>query len=165
MIRTLTEAIPYLEQETAAALKVYLKEEIENNLFDSDNYQYVRVCLNYEANTLQDPCLDDGINVHWFKDNEYLVMEKLFALYKYAQLTGDEDLISENWAFIRSIYENYSDIWDQEAGFFLPFGWHASVKVNYNTQITAMLAVREMASMADDSEIFSEANSRLTRMF
>ena len=165
VIRSLAETIPYLDGSTAEALKTFLKQEVEDYLLSSDTYQYERVCLDFDTNSLQDPCQDNGINVYWFKDNEYHVMQNLFAIYKYAELSGDEALVAGNWSFIKSIYQKYSGQWDEEAGFFLPQAWHAGEKINFNTQMTAMLAVREMASMANDSQIYSEANSRLNRMY
>ena len=165
VLRSLAETLPYLDQTTSADLKTYLSQEIEDTLLSSDSYEYERVCLNFDTNTLQDPCLDNGINIYWFKDNEYHMMENLFAIYKYAELSGDEELVFDNWSFIKNIYGKYSGQWDQEAGFFLPQTWHAGEKINFNTQIIAMLAVREMASMANDSQVYSEANTRLNRMY
>ncbi len=165
VVRSLAEAIPYLDDPVRQALVAYLKRVAEGYLLNPGYYDYRFACLNYDSATIEDPCDDSpGVETGWSWNNPNLVGERLYALYRYAALTDDWETIGANWDFIRSLYAELLQYWDEEAGFFLFPEWLAG-EFNPNLQMGAMLAVREMAGHIADAETQDAARACLDRMY
>jgi hypothetical protein len=163
VVRTLAEAIPYLDAPVRRGLAAYLKREVEDYLLNPHYYEYRWACIDYDSGTIEDPCDRNGVEAGWYWNNPNLTSERLYALYKYATFTGDSETIAANWAFIREQYERLTENWDEEAKFFIFPEWLAGA-FNANLQMGAMLAVREMADRADDLATRDAASARLNRM-
>lgn len=165
VVRTLAETLPYLDSPLQVQLAAYLKREVETYLLDPAYYEPRSACLDFDTDTLQDPCARDGApQAIWMWNDPSLVNERLYALHQYASLTGDWETIQAHWGFIRARYEDLLDYWDAEAGFFLFPEWLAG-EFNPNLQVAGMLSVREMAAQVGDSATRAAADGYLSRMY
>ena len=119
--RTLSQTLVYLDEPLKTNLKVYLRNEIQDYLLNSDYYAYRRACLDCDSGEMQDPCSNNtGIYAGWYWNNQNLIAERIYAIYKYAEMADDWALIGENWDFIlQNMYTAIETNWDDEAGFFL----------------------------------------------
>ncbi|MEA4906486.1 MAG: PQQ-binding-like beta-propeller repeat protein, partial [Anaerolineaceae bacterium] len=164
VVRTLAETIPYLDASTADRLSAYLQQYIVSYLLNDDYYQYRWACIDYDTGSIQDPCSeDDGIKEGWFWSSQNLTSERLYGIYKYAQRTGDWELVEENWGFIKNLFVRFRDDWNYDVGFYLFPEWHAG-PFNPDLQMGAVLAIKEMSTHMQDAEIKSESSRYLTRM-
>lgn len=167
VVRTLSEAIPYVDEPLRTQLINYLRNEINDYILNNSYYQYVRGCVNYDQGEVQYECDTSGIYQGWYWSNNYLRLENLYSLYKYANHSGDITTISDNWDFIRGKYDglvgNSNNNWNYEAGFFLFRDWHDG-HFKPNIQMAGILGVREMARMVGDTETEQDADYYLSRM-
>ncbi|MCZ7546130.1 MAG: hypothetical protein M5R40_22540, partial [Anaerolineae bacterium] len=56
VVRTLAETLPYLDSPLQVQLAAYLKREVETYLLDPAYYEPRSACLDFDTDTLQDPC-------------------------------------------------------------------------------------------------------------
>ncbi len=168
VIRTLAETIPHLDEPLKAQLKAHLQGQVQAHLLNPKRYEYRYACWNYDSGQLEDPCTRQGVYAGWFWNNPNLIAERIYALFKYAQMTGDWELVADQWSFISgsSVYRQMTgggNSFDDEVGFFLWPEWIAG-NWNPNRQLAAMLAMREMATRVGDGVIEAEAGRYLERM-
>jgi hypothetical protein len=161
---SLSDAIPYIDEPLKSQFSQYVKTFIQENLLDPNKYQYRKVCLVYPERLVKDPCDENALHkVSWYLSNPNLTAERLYGLYRYAVATNDWALIANNWSFIKSLYQGFTNSWNQEAGFFI---WEAWIAGNFSPhkQMAATLAIKEMALKANDSTMANAADTYLTRM-
>ena len=163
VVTTLSEAIPFIDPENADQLNNYLQKLVVDRLLNPYYYEYRWACVDYESQSLLDPCERDRIQSGWFWNNPNLTAERIYALYKYAESTGDWSLLLENYEFIANLYTGFESYWDEEAGYFLFPEWHAG-EFNPNLQIGAAFAMREIAEKANDTITQELANAQLSEM-
>lgn len=163
VVRSLAEAIPYLNSEVAGQLKKYLKTEVNYYLLDPKFYEYRFACIDYDQKQILDPCAEGDIWVGWYWSSQNLTAERIYALYQYAQNSGDWATIGQNWNFITGLFAGFETYWDEEAGFFLFPEWHAG-PFNPNYQMGAALAMTEMAKRLNDPATEQKAEKYLKSM-
>jgi hypothetical protein len=154
LVRAVAEALPYLDAASQAAARTYLRSEVSNYLLDDSDYEYRQESLSYA-----------GITTTWWADNEYLVAERLYALYAYAHYTDDWDLIDDNWAFIRGLFmDRFSAKYSASLGFCQFESWHIGDLLDLNRQMGAAIAVSHMAAEVGDSATAARADLMLSGM-
>lgn len=165
IVRALSEAVPLVDEPVKSQLKAYLKTEVQNQLLNANLYQFRRACLNFKTKTVEDPCTNANINSGWYWSNYLLTGKRLYALYKYAQMTGDWTLIQNNWNFIKARFADItpSSQYDANAGFFLYQGF-VSGPFSPDIQMGAMLGVSEMAKQVGDTATQASADNYLNVM-
>jgi hypothetical protein len=101
-VSTLASTMPYLLGDNRAALKTFLKVEVQNFLLN-DAYR------SYESNDegTTDPKFPGAGFLRWWHWRS-IEGETLYGLWAYAQYTNDWTLILNNWAEIRAIKDNIS---------------------------------------------------------
>lgn len=162
---SLAAALDYLDEPLRGRLVNYLMQWVDETILDADSYRYEFACIDFDTDTIQDPCAREGIYEGWFWNNPNLTAERLYGLYKVAQKIPDSSLVTDNWSFIRdTMYGQLNqEGWDDEAGFYLWEEWRAG-KFSPNVQMAAVHAVHEMASMVQDIPILQETEARYDRM-
>jgi len=163
VVTTLSETLPFLSQTNATKLKSYLQIEVTGYLLNPHFYEYRWACLDYDTQSLIDPCERGGIQAGWFWSNPNLTAERIYALYKYAEKTGDWETILQNYQFIAGLFQGFEPFWDEETGYFLFPEWHAGT-FNSNLQIGATFAMREIARQANDVITQQTADAFLSKM-
>ncbi len=163
VVTTFSETLPFLSPDNAEQLKDYLHREVTDYLLNPHYYEYRWACIDYDTQSLIDPCERGGIRAGWFWSNPNLIAERIYALYKYAENTGDWETIINNYAFIAGLYQGFESFWDEEVGYFLFPEWHAGA-FNSNLQIGAAFAMRNIANHANDSTMEDLANKHYSQM-
>ncbi|KUK56576.1 MAG: hypothetical protein XD80_1846, partial [Synergistales bacterium 53_16] len=162
-VTTLSEALPWISDNNATQLKTYLQNEVTAYLLNPSYYEYRWACLDYDTQSLMDPCERGGIQAGWFWSNPNLVAERIYALYKYAEMTEDWNTILQHYEFIVDRFRGFEAFWDEEAGYFLFPEWHAGA-FNPNLQMGATFAMREIARQAKDTDTQQLAQQYLSAM-
>jgi outer membrane protein assembly factor BamB len=165
VIQSLVDTLPYLDRDVALPLKDYLTSEVLNHLLDPRYYEYRYACIDFDSQSILDPCsLDEKkVSTGWYWSDHNLISERLYALYRYAVVTEDWGLIVQNWNFIRSQYAGFYNFWDEEAGFFLFPEW-MTAPFKPSLQMSAAFAVAEMADYVNDKDTHRIATNHLKRM-
>ncbi|SPD76427.1 exported hypothetical protein [uncultured Desulfobacterium sp.] len=164
VIRTLSQTLDYIGEPLKAELKSFLKKQIQEYIFNTHYYTYQKACIDYDSGEIQDPCDGTGISASWYWNNKNLIAERIYAVFKYAEKAGDWSFIQDNWHFIvQTMYSAIETDWDSEAGFFLWPEW-LSGRINFNLQLGAMYALKEMATRVGDSTTHAEAAAYYDRM-
>lgn len=173
MVRSLAYTMPYLTQANQDALKQHLKNEVQQYLLDSSQYNYQHQCQlsdSYEVvncNLWEDECSDD-LKSCWYENNENTIAERVYAFYTYAKHTGDWQLIEDNWGFIVARY-NYGwvvggNLWDENLGHAVTRQWLSGVNLDLQTQAASFYAMKEMASHIGDNSLATEAEDRYNQV-
>lgn len=165
VVRSLAEALPYLDVEVANQLKGYLKTEVEDYLLNPTYYEYRYACIDYDQKRILDPCEEgeNTIQVGWYWNSQNLVAERLYAMYQYANNSGDWATIEQNWPFISKLFTGFEEFWDAEAGFFLFPEWQTG-PFNPTYQMGATFAMKGMAQHMGDSATERKADQYLQTM-
>lgn len=169
-ITALASAVPFIDEPLKTEFKAYLKNQVQNYLLNANLYQYRQSCIDYKTRLIQDPCAS-SLSSSWHWSNYYLVSDRLYAIYKYAEMTGDWGLVTSNWNFIKARYQQIRDAkvsnnqpaYDANSGFFLYDEW-ISGRFNPDLQMATMHAVEQMAIRAGDNATASEASNYLNVM-
>jgi outer membrane protein assembly factor BamB len=158
LVRTLASTLPYLTQENQDALKLYLKQEVQNYLLDPGQYEYKKQCQFYGGYAVTDcESTGDEIGSQWYANNENHTAERVYAFYAYAKYTGDWQTIEANWNFIVSRYHTLADAFDQSLGHVVTKQWLSGRLLDLQTQAACFYAMREMATHRGDSNLAAEA--------
>lgn len=155
IVRTLSEAYPYVSSDLKNQLKVYLAEVVDRYLLDDFYYTSQSVeCIIYgkEGRYQDSDCrIGDQIEAKWQVKNPNLVAMRLYAIWAYANATGDWDRIESHWDNLIWKYFNANFLNDNfckphaTMNFCVFEEWRVG-RLNIGAQIGAAQAVRDMAA-------------------
>ncbi len=166
VVRVLSKAYPFLPAGQRSAVKAYLSALVDNSLLDANRYVNERQCYLFGQSGLfaGSACSAAGaLDAAWYAKNPNLVGMRLYALWNYAEATGDWAKIQSNWAFIKARWNDFV----QKCGPLTSLGfcdfevWREG-RLNLSAQIAAAEAVRSMAARVGDSAVQSQAQGYLT---
>jgi uncharacterized repeat protein (TIGR01451 family) len=175
LVRVLSKAYPYLSGSRKTQLKVYLDDVVNNQLLNPENYvrgaDNIR-CLVYGEPGIQSGdanCRESGeIVSSWYPWNPNLIGLRLYALWAYADATGDWTQIQSHWGFISSQFQNTylnSSYCHpvSEYGYCTFEEWRTG-RLNIPAQIAAAQAVRDMAAHLGESVLQNKAGDFLSTL-
>jgi uncharacterized repeat protein (TIGR01451 family) len=163
LVRVLSEAYPHLSPAQQAQLGSYLSTVVVNTLLDEDYYAYERRCIRFgqEGVFVGDDCLgDDKVIARWLANNPNLTGMHLYALWAYADATGDWYAIDTHWALITGLFREFINAYDRSLGLCDFEGWRTG-RLNIGAQIGAAQAVRDMAAQLGHTDTQAEAEALL----
>jgi uncharacterized repeat protein (TIGR01451 family) len=173
VVRVLSEAYPYLPAAQQAQLKSYLSSLVAGTLLNPQTYAYRTRCIRFgETGMLVgDACGNTtGIISKWLDNNPNLVGQRLYALWAYANATGDWNAIANNWSLITAQFQGFLDAYDPNLDFAgLSLGycnyeeWRVG-RLNIGAQIAAAQAVRDMADHLGYASMKSQASTLLKNL-
>lgn len=149
LVRVLSEAYPYLSASQQTQLRSYLSEFVAATLLDPNHYAYQPHCTHFGEEGVfvgNSQCIVSGrVLSRWWADNPNLVGLRLYALWAYANATGDWGSIQSHWSLISEQFHRFLDAYDPTLGFCRFEEWHSG-RLNIGAQIAAAQAVRDMAA-------------------
>jgi uncharacterized repeat protein (TIGR01451 family) len=163
LVRVLSEAYPHLSPAQQVQLRSYLSAFVGNTLVDADHYAYERRCIRFgqEGVFVGDDCVgSDKVIARWFANNPNLTGLRLYALWAYADATGDWAAIDGHWSFITQQFRQFVDAYDPALGF-CGFEKWLSGRLNIGAQIGAAQAVRDMAAHLGHADTQAQADALL----
>jgi uncharacterized repeat protein (TIGR01451 family) len=164
LVRVLSEAYPHLSTSQQAQLRSYLAAFVADTLLDADHYAYERHCIHFGQDRMyvgDEDCLVSGeVIARWLADNPNLVGLRLYALWAYADATGDWDAIESHWSLIMQQFQVFADAYDPALGFCDFEDW-ISGRLNIGAQIGAAQAVRDMAAHLGHASAQAQAEALL----
>lgn len=167
LVRVLSEAYPYLSTAQQIQLKSYLSAFVADNLLNPDHYAYQRHCIHFNERGLHigvENCLvDDRVISVWWANNLNLGGLRLYALWAYADATGDWNAIEAHWSLITQQFREFLDAYDPALGFCNFEEWLTG-RLNIGAQIGAAQAVRDMAARLDHADMQAQADTLLTNL-
>jgi uncharacterized repeat protein (TIGR01451 family) len=167
LVRVLSEAYPHLSAAQQAQLKGYLSAFVADTLLDADYYAYHRHCIRFGQEGVyvgDENCLAGGTVIsHWFANNPNLIGLRLYALWAYADATGDWDAIEAHWSLITQQFQGFVDAYDPALGFCNFEEW-LSGRLNIGAQIGAAQAVRDMAAHLGHADTQAQADTLLANL-
>ncbi|HEB65789.1 MAG TPA: DUF11 domain-containing protein [Chloroflexi bacterium] len=166
LVRVLTKAYPFLPPGQQSQVKAYLSALLDKDLLNTDRYANERQCYLFGQQGIFSGSVcsaNDVLDTAWYAKNPNLVGMRLYALWQYADTTGDWDKIQSNWSFIKA---RWSD-WVQKCGSptsmgFCDFESWREGRLNLPAQIAAAESMRNMASHLGDTAIRDQAQEYLT---
>jgi uncharacterized repeat protein (TIGR01451 family) len=175
LVRTLSNAYPYLSASRKAQLKTYLDAVVSGQLLNPDDY--VRDDLNIRCLIYGEPGIQSGdancravgeIISRWYPWNPNLIGLRLYALWTFANVTGDWTLIQSNWGFISTQFRNTflnSSYCHPVSGYgYCTFEEWRTGRLNVPAQIAAAQAVRDMAAHQGDTTLHNDAATFLATL-
>ncbi len=162
MVRALAHTMPYLTRANRNKLKQYLRDAVVNQLLDPSQYEYKQQCQLYGSYEVvhRDPGeYENDIKSCWLANNENYIAERVYAIYAYAQYTGDWQLVEDNWDFIVSRYNVVSDLFDSNLGHAVTKQWLSGQNLDLQTQAACLYAMKEMAYHVGDNDIADQAEN------
>ena len=109
---------------------------------------------------LGDDCNVTGsITSRWLDNNPNLVALRLYALWAYANATGDWSAIESHWSLITQQFQQFVDAYDPSLGFCHFEEWRVK-RLNIGAQIGAAQAVRDMAAHLGHTGTQAQAGQR-----
>jgi hypothetical protein len=124
-------------------------------MLDAADYAYTQDSLSY----------DSGIETHWWVDDENLVRTGSTPSMAYAKYTDDWDLISDNWSFIKTQFnDRLSAKYSSSLGYCVFEDWHSGYFLTMIRQMGATIAISKMAAQVGDSTTLARANTMLSGM-
>lgn len=163
-VSTLSRALPYLTPATQKQLNEFLKDYLVSDLLNPAYYEYRQACLDFDQNTVLDPCESlGGIQATWYWSNPNLVSERIIALDDYANATGDWDLIKQNWAFIVQQLEQLESYWNEANGIYIFETWHAGPFLP-DLQIRMLTSVMRMSNQVGDEDTYIRFSQKLDQL-
>jgi uncharacterized repeat protein (TIGR01451 family) len=166
LVRVLSEAYPYLPTTQQAQLKSYLSVFVTNTLLDADRYTH-RYCIRYGEEGVyvgDENCLvDDKIVSGWWANNPNLVGLRLYALWAYAEATGDWDAIEAHWSLVTQQFQTFVNAYDPALGF-CKFPQWLTGRLNIGAQIGAAQAMRDIAAHLGHADTQAQADALLTNL-
>jgi uncharacterized repeat protein (TIGR01451 family) len=164
LVRVLSEAYRHLPSAQQAQLRNYLSTFVGSTLLNPDHYAYERRCIHFGQDGLyvgDDNCLVSGeVIARWLAINPNLVGLRLYALWAYADATGDWDAIESHWSLIMQQFQRFVDAYDPALGFCDFEDW-ISGRLNIGAQIGAAQAVRDMAAHLGHASVQAQAEALL----
>ena len=167
LVRVLAEAYPYLSSAQQTQLRAYLSTFVSNTLLNPDYYSYRTRCIRFgEAGIYvgDAQCSDTTRVVAWWRDNNpNLVGLRLYALWAYANTTGDWGAIEAHWSLITQQFQQFLDAYDPALGFCDFEEWLVG-RLNVGAQIEAAQAVRDMAAHLSHTNTQAQAATLLANL-
>jgi hypothetical protein len=164
LVRVLAEAYPYLPADQQAQLRSYLSTFVANTLLDADHYAYQYHCIHFGQTARNGDCLAGGqITSRWLANNPNLVGLRLYALWAYANATGDWDAVETHWPLITQQFQKFVDAYNPALGFCDSEEWLAG-RLNIGAQIGAAQAVRDMAAHLGQASTKARAETLLANL-
>jgi uncharacterized repeat protein (TIGR01451 family) len=167
LVRVLAEAYPHLPSTQQAQLKRYLSRFVADTLLNADHYAYRRYCTHFGQEGVyvgDENCLNDGkVTASWLTNNPNLVGMRLYALWAYANATGDWGAIEAHWSLITQQFQKFVDAYDPALGF-CDFEEWLSGRLNIGVQIGAAQAVRDMAAYLGHHDTKVQADALLINL-
>ncbi len=166
VVRVLSKAYPFLPAGQRNAVKNYLSALIDNSLLDAGRYTNDRQCYLFGQSGIATGAAcsaNSALSATWYAKNPNLVGMRLYALWAYADATGDWAKIQNNWNFIKARWSDFV----QKCGSLTSMGfcdfevWREG-RLNLPAQIAAAEAMRNMAAHLGDSTIQNQAQGYLT---
>jgi uncharacterized repeat protein (TIGR01451 family) len=165
LVRALSEALAYLSPDLQSSLRTYLTNEASNYLFNPDEYAYRFDCYRYNVGFERD-CTGQfwPIDTRWLADNENLVGERLYAMWTYADATGDWSHVNNRWnSLIKPLFQRFVDAYNPARGFAEFEHWRIN-RLSINSQIGAALGVLKMAEHQGDTTTQNQAQTLLNNL-
>jgi uncharacterized repeat protein (TIGR01451 family) len=166
LVRVLSEASPHLPAPQRAQLKSYLAAFVADTLLNSAHYGSELHCIHFGEEGLRvgDECQESGkVIARWLSGNMNLVALRLYALWAYADATGDWNAIENNWTLITQQFEKFTDAYDPTLGFCNFEEWRVK-RLNMGAQIGAAQAVRDMAARLGHADTQADADALLINL-
>ena len=163
LVRVLSEAYPYLPAEQQAQLKTYLSQLVAATLLDVDHYAYHTRCIRFGQTGVYsdaDCDVDGEVVARWLDNNPNLTALRLYALWAYADATGDWNRIASHWALITAQFQQFVDAYDTDLGFCYFEEWRVR-RLNLPAQIAMAQAVRDMAAHLGHTTTEAQASTLL----
>jgi len=166
VLRTLSDALPYLEEPLKANTILYLSNLVDTYILDSNLYAYVWGCLDYDTHSLETTCNNTSPYRRWRWSNRNDIADRIYGLYKYCQRSDDWAKLDEAlgggdvWDFVvdtmYALFDNDANhTWEADSGF---FEWVTWTSGNFHPvkQVAAMYAMIEMANYRGDAATEAE---------
>ncbi|MCP4536091.1 MAG: PQQ-binding-like beta-propeller repeat protein [Chloroflexi bacterium] len=166
LVRVLSEAYPHLSATQQVQLKSYLSTFVANTLLDNDHYTFRTRCIHYGQTGIDvgDDCsITNGITSWWFDNNRNLIALRLYALWAYADTTGDWSAIESRWSLITQQFQLFVTAYDPSLGFCDFEEWRVK-RLSIGAQIGAAQAVRDMADHLGHTSTQAQANTLLQNL-
>lgn len=167
VVRALSEAYPFLSSAQRVQLKNYLSTYVANTLLNSSDYEYRLDCLFYgetQVRSGEAECdAQSGLQTQWFVDNPNFIGQRLYALWIYANNTGDWASISAHWNLISHQLQIFVNAYDPSLGFCNFPLWHSG-RLNIGAQIAAAEGLRNMAAHLGYTSVSNSAQTLLNNL-
>lgn len=167
VVRALSEAYPYLSTQQQAALKSHLSAYLANTLLNSNDYAYVMNCLYFGDPGVvsgESECNDPSrLHTSWLVDNPNFIGQRLYALWIYAQNTGDWAGISAHWSLLTQQLSVFVNAYNPSLGF-CDFPLWFTGRLNIGAQIAAAEGMRNMAAHQGDTSTYNQAQTLLNNL-
>lgn len=167
LVRVLSEALPLLPSAQQTQLKSYLSTVVTNTLLTSSHYDFTPYCLVFGVPGVQvgdANCQGSGkIIARWLTNNPNLVSMRLYALWAYANATGDWSAIQSRWSLIVNQFATINNAYNPALGFSHFEDWRVG-RLNIGAQIQAAQAVRDMATRLNQTTTRQQAQTLLTKL-
>jgi uncharacterized repeat protein (TIGR01451 family) len=141
---------------------------LTNTLLNESRYEYETFCIKYGEKTIQSGdtnCLDGKISASWMGNNPNLIGLRLYALWVYANSTGDWGTIYDHWVFMKNLFQatflNYAMCNPDPIYGFCTFEQWRVGRLNLPAQIAAAQAMRDMAEHVNDTSTRDQAAAKL----
>jgi hypothetical protein len=167
LVRVLSEAYQHLSPSQQAQLKIYLSTFVADTLLDADHYAYQPRCIHFGQKGVYvggENCLvSDKVTACWWANNPNLDGLRLYALWAYADATGDWEAVEAHWSLITQQFQIFVDAYDPALGFCDFEDW-LSKRLNIGAQIGAAQAVRDMAAHLGHADTQAQADTLLANL-
>ena len=167
LVRVLSEALPHLPAAQQSQLRSYLSGLVADTLLDANHYAFRWHCIRLgQPGTYvgDESCLpSDEVISRWMAGNTNLVGLRLYALWAYADATGDWSAIESNWSLITEQFQRFVDAYDPSLGF-CDFAEWRTKRLNIGAQIGAAQAVRDMAARLGHTGTQGQAQALLDNL-
>ena len=167
LVRVLSEAYPHLSAAQQAQLRSYLSAFVADTLLNADHYVYTAHCVRFGEEGVfvgDENCLvSDKVTSRWWAHNRNLIGLRLYALWAYADATGDWNAIEAHWSLITQQFQKFVDAYDPALGFCNFVEWRTG-RLNIGAQIGAAQAVRDMAAHLGHTDTQAQAATLLANL-
>ncbi len=171
LVRVLAEAYPYLSSERQTQLKTYLAQLVDRTLLTARYYtNSVVQCLVFGETGVQEGAANcqqpEEVTDIWSSRNPNLVGMRLYAVWAYANATGDWTRIQNNWSMLWGVFNTtYLDAAyckPSPMGFCVYESWRVG-RLNIGAQIEAAQAMRDIAAQFGKTSEQTQAQQFLDR--
>lgn len=172
LVRALAEAYPHLPAAQQTQLRAYLSTYVNNTLLNSSHYAYDINCFLYGESGVQVGAancqLPGAIGTQWLASNPNLIGLRLYALWAYADATGDWASIQSKWSFLSSQFStwflNANNCHPEPSMGFCVFELWRVGRLNIGAQIAAAQGMRDMAAHFGDAAMQNNAQQFLNTL-
>ncbi|MFZ6028793.1 MAG: PQQ-binding-like beta-propeller repeat protein [Chloroflexota bacterium] len=166
-IRVLSEAYPYLPAAQQSQLKTYLTELANDTILNPAHYAYSTSCVIQGTAGVQtsNNCRDNTqISAYWWNNNPNLVAQRLYAIWAYANATGQWADVQAKWnSLIKPEFQKFVNAYDANLGFCRFDEWLVG-RLNIGAQIVMAQGVRDLAAHFNDTATRNSAQTLLTNL-